>query len=132
MINQPQSAASSESKEAGIVLHESPSTESGNFMEDPTLARLLSRLAAIQGKPVAAFRFGMTLKTDAGVVIHDLPRRDRAAELWNIHFPQGHARGLSIAKLQRTDFPVLWVSSDEQQVLILRGPLTQGGVSGGR
>lgn len=127
MINPSQSAASSESKEAGVVLHESPSTESGNFMEDPTLARLLSRLAAIQGKPVAAFRFGMTLKTDAGVVIHDLPRRDRAAELWNIHFPQGQARGLSIAKLQRSDFPVLWVSSDEQQVLILRGPLTQGG-----
>lgn len=132
MTKQPESAASPERREGSISLAESPTTlgvgaEGGNFMEDPTLARLLSRLAAIEGRPVAAFRFGMILKTDGGVVIHDLPRRDRAVELWQIHFPQGQVRGLSVAQLQRSDFPVLWVSSNDDQVLILRGPLAQGG-----
>lgn len=132
MTKQPESAASPERREGSISLAESPTTlgggaEGGNFMEDPTLARLLSRLAAIEGRSVAAFRFGMILKTDGGVVIHDLPRRDRAVELWQIHFPQGQVRGLSVAQLQRSDFPVLWVSSNDDQVLILRGPLAQGG-----
>lgn len=132
MTKQPESAASPERREGSIPLAESITTlgggaEGGNFMEDPTLARLLSRLAAIEGRPVAAFRFGMILKTDGGVVIHDLPRRDRAVELWQIHFPQGQVRGLSVAQLQRSDFPVLWVSSNDDQVLILRGPLAQGG-----
>lgn len=127
MTNITPPVPSSERREGSLTLPETKGNDATNFMEDPGLARLLSRLAAIEGRSVPAFRFGMITKTDEGVVIQDLPRRDRALELWRIHFPQGQARALSVAQLQRSDFPVLWVSSDELTTLILRGPLAQGG-----
>ncbi|MFM1880965.1 MAG: hypothetical protein RLZZ344_1199, partial [Pseudomonadota bacterium] len=94
-----------------------------NYLEDAPLARQLSRLAAIHGRSVPAFRFGMTTQTDAGVPLENLSRHERAMELWQAHFPQGEVRQVVITEVKRTEFPLLWFSEDDSQVLIIRGPL---------
>jgi ATP-binding cassette subfamily C protein LapB len=98
-----------------------------SYLEDPQLARQLSRLAAIHGRSVPAFRFGMVTQTDAGVPLENLARHERAMELWQAHFPQGEVRQVLISEVKRTEFPLLWFSQDDSQVLVIRGPLTQGG-----
>lgn len=99
------------------------------YMEDPALARQLSRLAAIHGRSVPAFRFGMATQTESGIPLENLPRYERALQLWQSHFPQGQARVVALDQVKRSEFPLLWVSSEEAdaQVLVIRGPLTQGG-----
>jgi hypothetical protein len=42
--------------------------------EDPGLAALLSRLAALQGQAVPTHRFAMLERTDSGVALGDLDR----------------------------------------------------------
>jgi ATP-binding cassette subfamily C protein LapB len=69
----------------------------------------------------------MTTQTDAGVPLENLSRHERAMELWQAHFPQGEVRQVVITEVKRTEFPLLWFSEDDSQVLIIRGPLAQGG-----
>lgn len=98
-----------------------------DYMEDAPLARQLSRLAAIHGRSVPAFRFGMATQTDAGVPLENLARHERAMELWRAHFPQGEVSQVVLEQVKRTEYPLLWFSTDEPQVLIIRGPLANGG-----
>lgn len=101
-------------------------TNPNSYLQDPALAALLSRLAALQGHSVPAYRFGMLDRTPDGVVLADLPRARRAIELWMALFPAGKNRRLDPAKLERSDFPLLWLSDQGERVLLLRGRMSHG------
>ena len=92
-----------------------------NYLQDPDLAQLLSRLAALLGHSVPVHRYGMMDRTADGMAMADLPRWRRAQELWVASFPSGIHHEKNIDDVQRGDFPVLWIADDESQVLLLRG-----------
>jgi ATP-binding cassette subfamily C protein LapB len=94
--------------------------------EDPTLALLLSRLAALQGQAVPAHRFGMLDKTDDGVELAALGRLERARESWLARFPQAEWREVGPERATRGDMPALWISGDGTNVLLVRGLLGGG------
>ncbi|MEY2620718.1 MAG: Toxin translocation ATP-binding protein [Pseudomonadota bacterium] len=97
-----------------------------NYYQDPDLAQLLSRLAALLGHSVPAHRYGMMDQTADGVAMADLPRWRRAQELWVASFPSGIHHEKDLKDIERGDFPVIWVADDESQVLLLRGRLSHG------
>ena len=98
----------------------------GHYQQDHALASLLTRLAALQGHAVPAYRFGMREKTAAGIDLASLPRHVRAKELWAAHFPGGRQRQLAPGPYQRGQFPMLWVARDGQHACLLRGQLSNG------
>lgn len=98
--------------------------DSAHYQHDPQLARLLSRLAALQGHAVPAFRFGMIENNADGVPIATLPRHMQAQELWHAQFAQAYVADWTLDKLPRGAFPLLWVSHDQSRVLLLRGQLS--------
>ena len=75
-----------------------------NFLQDPDLAQLLSRQAALLGHSVPAHRYGMMDRTADGVAMADLPRWQRAQELWVASFPSGIHHEKDIATIERGDF----------------------------
>jgi hypothetical protein len=91
--------------EAGSVVPASTPQQdpSINYLNDAALARALSRLAAIEGRSVPAFRFGMVQETESGVALSTLKRDERAVELWRISFPQGQVRRVTPAELKKSD-----------------------------
>lgn len=89
--------------------------------QDPELATLLSRLAALQGHAVPAHRFGMRANTAEGVPMESLTRVQRATELWQAHFPQAEIRQIAGGALDRAVLPALWCSVDGERALLLRG-----------
>ena len=97
-----------------------------SYLQDADLSLLLSRLAALQGHSVPAHRFGMLNQTEDGVKLADLSRLQRAKELWRARFPASQPYELKQEKLNRGDFPLLWLSADNKQVLLLRGRLSHG------
>ena len=94
--------------------------------EDPSLALLLSRLAALQGQAVPAHRFGMLEKTEDGVELAALARLERARESWLARFPLAEWREVAPERASRSDMPALWVSRDGSNVLLVRGLLGGG------
>ena len=100
--------------------------DGGAYQQDAELAALLSRLAALQGHAVPAYRFGMREKTEAGVDLTSLARPVRAQELWVAHFPLGVCDTLTPHQLRKGQFPLLWVAADGARVLLLRGQLSSG------
>lgn len=99
---------------------------SNSYLQDPDLAQLLSRLAALLGHSVPAHRYGMLDQTADGVAMADLPRWRRAQELWVASFPAGLHEDKDLGRIERGDFPLLWVADDDTQVLLLRGKLSHG------
>ena len=97
-----------------------------NYLHDPELAVLLTRLAALQGHAVPSYRFGMLEKTADGVEIAALPRAVQARELWAAHFPTGLTAELAPDQVVRGQFPLLWLSGDGTRLLLLRGQLSSG------
>lgn len=102
-------------------------TSPKSYLQDPALANLLSRLAALQGHSVPAYRFGMIDKTADGVNLASLSRKDRAIELWSVHFASSAISQVPALELSKGQFPLVWVSEDGSQVLMLRGKLSHGG-----
>lgn len=96
---------------------------------DDDLAALLSRLASLQGQAVPAFRFALVERSEEGVELSQLPRQQRALEMWRVRFPAGALRTLNASQIQRTEFPLLWVSGDGQDVRLVRGRLSHGAFS---
>lgn len=107
-------------------LAEAEHSGASGYQRDPELALLLTRLAALLGHAVPAYRFGMAEKTAGGVDLVSLSRHQQALELWAGHFPSGLYRELEPSALQRSQFPLLWISADGQQVRLLRGQLSNG------
>lgn len=110
-------------------MSDSSTTEVEFGMHDEPLARLLSKLASLQGHAVPAYRFGMAAHTADGVDLSQLPRDQRATELWTARFPSGQVQRLTAEELKREHFPLLWVSADAQQVVLARGRLSSGALS---
>jgi ATP-binding cassette subfamily C protein LapB len=98
-----------------------------SYLQDPELAALLSRLAALQGHSVPTYRFGMLDKTADGVDLSSLSRKHRATELWSAHFAMATISEVPLPQLGKGQFPLLWVSGDGMHVLMLRGKLSHGG-----
>lgn len=103
-----------------------PVAATQDYRHDPALATLLTRLAALQGHAVPSHRFGMLDQTVDGVDLAALPRHVRAMALWNSHFASGLQREIAADKLQRGQFPLLWLSADGSQLYLLRGQLSSG------
>ena len=100
--------------------------QSPNYLHDPELATLLTRLAALQGHAVPAYRFGMVEKTADGMEIAQLPRHVQARELWVAQFPVGLHADVSAGQSLRGQFPLLWLSQNGDRLLLLRGQLSSG------
>lgn len=98
----------------------------GRYQNDPQLAAMLTRLAALQGSAVPAYRFGMAETSVGGIAIASLPRHQQALELWRMHFPAAEPRVLPARQLDKRHFPLLWISEDGSHTHILRGQLSGG------
>ncbi|MGV0960289.1 MAG: type I secretion system permease/ATPase [Limnohabitans sp.] len=98
-----------------------------SYLQDPDLASLLSRLAALQGHSVPAYRFGMVDKTADGVDLTSLSRKQRAIELWSVHFAAVAIAQVPVDQLKKGQFPLIWLSDDGNQIFLLRGKLSHGG-----
>lgn len=90
------------------------------------LAGLLSKLAALQGQAVPAFRFSMLEQSQDGVELTRLALPEMAREMWAARFADGHGHGLTLQRVARTDFPLLWISQDGGKAFLLRGSLSHG------
>ena len=95
-------------------------------MLDPALATLLSRLAGLQGQAVPVHRFGMMGSTDAGLSVNALSRIERMKTWWRARFPSAEITELGLGELHPDQFPLLWISSDEKQVRLVRGRSGRG------
>lgn len=99
----------------------------GNLFRDRELAILLSRLAAVHGHSVPVHRFGMRSVNEAGADISTFRRWERAGELWLASFSMGSVLQMRADAVARSDYPLLWVSNNEERVCLLRSPLRTGG-----
>ena len=96
------------------------------LLADPTLAKALSRLAALLGKAVPAHRFGAVAEVD-GLELHRLPRDERAVKIWSALFP-GATGAQRIAVPTVADYPLLWMGkSADASPLVVRGAVSSGG-----
>jgi hypothetical protein len=102
------------------------SDASASHLQDPELATLLSKLAALQGHAVPAYLFGTTDQNASGLNLAELSRNARALEIWLAHFPQGQAQALQSAIATPGQFPLLWLSQDQSQARLLKGQLSSG------
>lgn len=91
------------------------------------LAQMLSRLAALVGEAVPAFRFEMLERGRDGADIAQLDELNQATEMWMACFPRGLVRNLPAAAVQRGDYPLLWLPADaKNEPLMLTGARTSG------
>lgn len=90
-------------------------------MLDRNLAVLLSRLAGLLGQAVPAHRFGMMSRTSDGLVVDNLNREERLKAWWLARFPTAEIESLEPKNLKASDFPMLWVGAEAEQVLLVRG-----------
>ncbi|PUE10828.1 ABC transporter [Limnohabitans sp. T6-5] len=95
-------------------------------MLDQPLAHLLSRLAGLQGQAVPVHRFGMMASTDTGLSVDALSRTERMKTWWRARFPNAEIAVQSLDDLKPEIFPLLWLSRDETQVLLVRGRSGRG------
>ncbi len=95
-----------------------PST---GVMLDRRLAVVLSRLAGLLGQAVPAHRFGMMSRTTDGLMVDNLNREERLKAWWLGRFPTAHIQALEPKNLKPSDFPLLWVGAEGEQVLLVRG-----------
>ncbi len=109
---------------AGATQGEPPGSEALT-PEDRELAAILSRLAALQGHAMGTVALVMTQTGKGGARLHELSRIERACEVWRTVFRTGEATRLDAAPALET-LPVLWISADEAQVVILTGKLASG------
>jgi ATP-binding cassette subfamily C protein LapB len=97
---------------------------------DMQAAAVLSRLAALLGHAVPVHRFGMLTHTTGGADMANLSRQQRATEMWLARFPGAAAEVRSLPGLAPGDLPLLWVSTDGDRLLLVRGRLANGSLTG--
>ena len=91
------------------------------MMLDRNLAVVLSRLAGLLGQAVPSHRFGMMSRTTDGLMVDHLSREERVKAWWLGRFPTAHIHAVDPKNLKSSDFPLLWVGSEGEQVLLVRG-----------
>lgn len=99
-------------------------TEADNatgLLLDRNLALVLSRLAGLLGQAVPAHRFGMMSRTTDGLMVDNLSREERLKAWWLGRFPTAHIQPIEPKNLKPSDFPLVWVGSEGEQVLLVRG-----------
>jgi ATP-binding cassette, subfamily C, bacterial LapB len=92
-------------------------------MSLPSLAKLLSRAAALQGRAIPSNRFEFQGTVGSGVETASLALDQAARELWLTVFPQGEVVAQSSLS-EPNEFPALWIASDiadEKNLLLVRG-----------
>jgi ATP-binding cassette, subfamily C, bacterial LapB len=94
-----------------------------------TLASLLSRLASLQGFAVSAFRFSMLEKSRDGIGLHQLDLKTQATEMWQSRFMNAEIKTLQVQDINPGVFPLLWLSEASNEVLLVRGRLSNGQLS---
>ena len=99
------------------------------LMDDAALSGLLSRLAALLGHAVPSHRFGMVEHSQDGVELAQLPRQQKAIEMWKARFAGAPISVLRPDELDPGSFPLLWISADGQDVRLVRGRLSHGACS---
>lgn len=97
--------------------------------EDTALPLLLSRLAALIGHAVPAFRFSMLQYNQDGVEVEQLPPLEQLYAMWNARFPSGSVRVLAQHEIERGSFPLIWISADGSDMRLVRGRLSHGAFS---
>lgn len=88
---------------------------------DRNLAVVLSRLAGLLGQAVPAHRFGMMSRTTDGLMVDNLSREERLKAWWLGRFPTARIQHIEPKNLKPSDFPLVWVGSEGEQVLLVRG-----------
>lgn len=94
---------------------------STGVMLDRRLAVVLSHLAGLLGQAVPAHRFGMMSRTTDGLLVDNLNREERLKAWWLGRFPTAHIQPIEPKNLKPSDFPMLWVGEEGEQVLLVRG-----------
>lgn len=93
--------------------------------ERDELARLLSRVAALQGQAVPFHRFSMLEHTRDGAELADLSVGQQLEEMWVARFPLGEVQQRTLESLEPGDYPVLWVGH-QGDIYLIRGRLARG------
>lgn len=96
--------------------------------QDLPLARALSRISALQGRAIPVYRFSMLASTLDGHALSGMSRAQKIPEMWRSLFPSGRAQSVAFKDCERSDFPVLWLSSDGDELAILMGRMSDGSV----
>jgi ATP-binding cassette, subfamily C, bacterial LapB len=92
-------------------------------MSLPSLAKLLSRAAALQGRAIPSNRFEFQGTVGSGVETESLSLDQAARELWLTIFPQGEVVAQS-ALSEPDEFPAIWIALEnhkEHTLLLVRG-----------
>lgn len=130
MLNKPKYPMSPSDPGAALPTPPTPASTSAAPQTAPAahpgLATLLSRLAALQGRAMPAFRFAYMEQGRSGVDIAILSLAEQAIELWTTCFPEGQVRALAPASAERSDFPALWLGNEGERTLLVRGRLSSG------
>lgn len=90
------------------------------------LAVLLSKLAALLGHAVPSYRFSLLQNVGQSVGTESLGTLELACELWKSCFERGQAKQVPLGKLEKRDFPLLWVSAAGEVACLVRGRLSTG------
>lgn len=106
---------------------DAPGAPGSSSSNEPVLPVLLSRLAALQGHAVPAFRFGMLERGQGGVELSRLTAPQQAREMWRARFSGARLRRLMPEQAKRGDYPLLWVGEGDAR--IVRGRLSHGAFS---
>jgi ATP-binding cassette subfamily C protein LapB len=85
------------------------------------MASLLSRIASLQGIAVPSHRFVYQQEAESGVALEDMAVVDQVIAIWGARFPEGPATKLNLERVIKSDFPVLWVSHNGDELKLLRG-----------
>ncbi len=96
------------------------------LMDDVALSSLLSRLASLLGHAVPSHRFGMVEHSADGVELAQLPRPQKAIEMWKARFASAPVHVLRADELDPGSFPLLWIAADGQDLRLVRGRLSHG------
>lgn len=90
---------------------------------DLDLAKLLAKLAALQGYAVPWHRFSMMSTNEDGVSLEDLPLAEKAQSWWRLRFPEAEVIEFTLGKMRPQDFPCLWFPESGSHVRLIRGRL---------
>lgn len=90
------------------------------------LAALLNDLARFYGEAVPAFRFSMVESDHKGIDIDRLPKADCLILMWRSVFRFGQSNVVRPEFVANSDFPLIWISDNEDRVLLFKGRLSTG------
>ncbi len=107
------------------ALNEINNTLSKDDLLNDNLARVLSKIAALQSFAIPYHRFSISTLDENNHKLKDLNFELKAKELWLVAFPTGQVTEIKNG-LNRENLPALWISYDEKKIKIIKGLLGSG------